>query len=200
MRTRRTLCVLLAGLVSAVMLVPGRGAVQPGDAPLTYIPVQGRVSPTGDFSGDLTIVTFTVGDAGHLLLTGVLNGTTTHRTGIQTRVTQQTFTAPGKVDYVCTIHPGMEGTITVRVRNDAPAVAGDRHVRGTANGIATAGARAANGLGGDVDVIRRPQRSAIQSQLGKAGLRRAAGAAAARAADSVAKQHEVTVGVDIAIA
>jgi hypothetical protein len=94
MRTRRTLCVLLAGLVSAVMLVPGRGAAQPGDAPLTYIPVQGRVSPTGNFIGDLMIVTFTVGDAGQLLLTGVLNGTTTHRTGIQTRVTQQTFTAP----------------------------------------------------------------------------------------------------------
>ena len=80
MRTRRTLYVLLAVLVSAVMLVPGRGAAQPGDAPLTY--------------GDLTIVTFTVGDAGQLLLTGVLNGTTTQRTGAQTRVTQQTFTAP----------------------------------------------------------------------------------------------------------
>jgi plastocyanin len=26
---------------------------------------------------------------------------------------EQTFTAPGKVDYVCTIHPGQDGTITV---------------------------------------------------------------------------------------
>ena len=94
MRTRRTLYVLLAVLVSAVMLVPGCGPGQAGAEPLAHMPVQGRVSPAGGFVGDLTIVTFTVGDAGQLLLTGVLNGTTTQRTGAQTRVTQQTFTAP----------------------------------------------------------------------------------------------------------
>jgi hypothetical protein len=76
------------------MLVPGRGAAQPGEAPLTTIPVQGRVSPTGGFIGDLTIVTFTVSDAGHLLLSGVLNGTMTHRSGAKTQVTHRTFTAP----------------------------------------------------------------------------------------------------------
>jgi hypothetical protein len=42
----------------------------------------------------LTIVALTVGDAGQLLLTGVLNGTATHRTGAETQVAQQAFTAP----------------------------------------------------------------------------------------------------------
>ena len=27
---------------------------------------------------------------------------------------EQTFTTPGKVKYVCTVHPGMEGTVTVK--------------------------------------------------------------------------------------
>jgi len=26
----------------------------------------------------------------------------------------QTFTAPGKIDYVCTVHPNMKGTVTVK--------------------------------------------------------------------------------------
>jgi hypothetical protein len=94
MQTRLTSCVLLSVLVTAVMLAPERGAAQPGDEPLAHLPVQGRVSPTGGFVGDLTIVAFTVGDTGQLLLTGVLNGTATHRTGARTQVTQQMFTAP----------------------------------------------------------------------------------------------------------
>jgi hypothetical protein len=94
MQTRLTSCVLLAVLVTAVMLAPVRGVSQPGDEPLAHLPVQGRVSPAGGFVGDLTIVAFTVGDAGQLLLTAVLNGTATHRTGARTQVTQQTFTAP----------------------------------------------------------------------------------------------------------
>jgi hypothetical protein len=94
MQTQLTSCVLFAVLVSAATLAPGRGAAQPGGEPLAHLPVQGRVSPTGSFVGDLTILTFTVGDASQLLLTGVLNGTATHRTGAQTQVTQQTFTAP----------------------------------------------------------------------------------------------------------
>jgi hypothetical protein len=65
-----------------------------GDKPLAHLPVRGRVSPAGGFVGDLTIVTFSVGNAGQLFLTGVLNGTATHRTGAQTQVTRQTFTAP----------------------------------------------------------------------------------------------------------
>jgi hypothetical protein len=94
MPTRRTSYVLLAVLVSAVTLAPWRGAAQPGDEPLAHMPVQGRVSPAGSFVGHLTIVAFTVGDVGQLLLTGVLNGTATHRTGSKTQVAQQMFTAP----------------------------------------------------------------------------------------------------------
>jgi hypothetical protein len=94
MQTRLTSCVLLAVLVSAVTLVPGRGVAQPGGEPLAHLPVQGRVSPAGSFVGELTIVTFSVDDASQLLLTGVLNGTATLRSGAQTQVTQQTFTAP----------------------------------------------------------------------------------------------------------
>jgi len=41
-----------------------------------------------------TIETVTVVDAGHLLLTGVLHGTATHRTGTTTQVRRQPFTAP----------------------------------------------------------------------------------------------------------
>jgi hypothetical protein len=94
MQTRLTSCMLLAVLVSALMLAPGRGATQPGDEPLAHLPVQGRVSPAGSFVGDLTIVAFTASDASQLLLTGVLNGIATHRTGAQTQVTQQMFTVP----------------------------------------------------------------------------------------------------------
>jgi len=94
MPTRLTSYVLLAVLVSAVALASWRGAAQAGDEALAHMPVQGRVSPAGGFVGHLTIVALTVSDAGQLLLTGVLNGTMTHRTGAKTQVTQQTFTAP----------------------------------------------------------------------------------------------------------
>jgi len=94
MPTRLPSYVLLVVLVSAVALAPWRGAAQAGDEPLAYMTVQGRVSPAGGFVGHLTIVALTAGDAGQLLLTGVLNGTMSHRTGARTQVTQQTFTAP----------------------------------------------------------------------------------------------------------
>ena len=94
MQTRLTSCVLLAVLVSAVTLALGRGAEPPGDEPLAHMPVHGRASPDGGFVGDLTIVALNIDGAGRLLLTGVLNGTATHRTGARTRVAQQTFTAP----------------------------------------------------------------------------------------------------------
>ena len=94
MQTRLASCVLLAVLASAVTLALGRGPVQPGDEPLAHMPVHGRVSPDGGFVGDLTIVALNTDDAGRLFLTGVLNGTATHRTGAQTQVTRQTFTAP----------------------------------------------------------------------------------------------------------
>ena len=38
MSRRLTSCVLLAVLMSAVMLVPGRGTAQPGDEPLAHLP------------------------------------------------------------------------------------------------------------------------------------------------------------------
>jgi hypothetical protein len=94
MQTRLTSYALIAVVVSVVALAPLRGAAQPGDESLAYIPVQGRVSPAGGFVGHLTIVAFTVGDAGHLFLRGVLNGTATHRTGAKTQVIHQAFTAP----------------------------------------------------------------------------------------------------------
>lgn len=87
-------CALIAVMVNAVALAPWSGAALPIDNRLENMHVQGPVSPDGSFVGTLTIIAFTVGDAGQLLLTGVLNGTVTHRTGAKTRVTHQTFTAP----------------------------------------------------------------------------------------------------------
>jgi hypothetical protein len=94
MPTRRTSYVLLAVLVSAITLAPGRGAALPDDEGLDPLPVRGSVLPTGAFVGTLRIVTCTLDAAGQLRLTGVLNGTAAHRTGATTQVTEQPFTAP----------------------------------------------------------------------------------------------------------
>ena len=94
MHTRRTSYVLMAVVVSALMLAPGRGAALPLETDLEPIPVHGRLSPDGRFEGTLTIQAVTVADAGQLLLTGVLHGTATHRTGTTTQVRRQPFTAP----------------------------------------------------------------------------------------------------------
>jgi hypothetical protein len=94
MTTRRTSYVLIAAVVSALMLAPWRGAALPPETDLEAIPVHGRLSPDGRFVGTLTIETVTVPDAGHLLLTGVLDGTATQRTGAKTRVRRQPFTVP----------------------------------------------------------------------------------------------------------
>jgi hypothetical protein len=93
MNARRTSYVLIATVVSALMLAPCRGAALPPETDLEPIPVQGPLSPEGHFVGTLTIETVTVVDAGHLLLTGVLHGTATHRTGTTTQVRRQPFTA-----------------------------------------------------------------------------------------------------------
>lgn len=94
MTTRRTSYLLIAAVVSALMLTPWRGAAWPPETDLEAIPVQGPLSPDGRFVGTLTIETVTVPDAGHLLLTGVLDGTATHRTGATTQVRRQPFTVP----------------------------------------------------------------------------------------------------------
>ena len=94
MNTRRTSYVLIAAVVSALMLAPCRGAALPPATDLELIPVEGRLSPDGRFEGTLTVQAITVADAGHLLLTGVLHGTATHRTGTTTEVRRQLFTAP----------------------------------------------------------------------------------------------------------
>lgn len=94
MTTRRTSYVLIAAVMSALMLAPWLGAALPPETDLEAIPVQGRLSPDGRFVGTLIIETVTVVDAGHLLLTGVLHGTATHRTGTTTQVRRQPFTAP----------------------------------------------------------------------------------------------------------
>ena len=94
MTTRRTSYALIAVVVSALTLAPWRGATWPQETDLQAIPVQGPLSPDGRFVGTLTIKTVTVPDAGHLLLTGVLHGTATHRTGATTQVRRQPFTVP----------------------------------------------------------------------------------------------------------
>lgn len=94
MKTRHTSYVLIAVVVSALVLAPGRGAAFPPESDPEPIPVQGRLSPDGRFEGALTIETVTATDAGQLVLTGVLHGTATQRTGATTRVRRQPFTAP----------------------------------------------------------------------------------------------------------
>jgi hypothetical protein len=94
MKARRTSYLLLAAVVSALVLAPWRGAARPPEPEREPIPVQGRLSPDGRFAGTLTVQAVTVADAGRLLLTGVLHGTATQRTGAQTQVRGQPFTAP----------------------------------------------------------------------------------------------------------
>ncbi len=94
MNTGRTSYALIAAVVSALVLAPWRGAALPRDHGLQQLPVQGPLSPDGRFVGTLTIERVTVTDAGHLLLTGVLHGTATQRTGATTQVRRQPFTAP----------------------------------------------------------------------------------------------------------
>jgi hypothetical protein len=94
MTSRVTSFVLIAVVVSVVALALPRGPARPSDAGLDPLLVYGSVLPPGDFVGTLTIVDFTLDDAGHLRLTGVLTGTVTHRTGARIPVTLQQFTAP----------------------------------------------------------------------------------------------------------
>jgi hypothetical protein len=93
MDIRHTSYLLIAAVVSALVLAPWRGAALPREIELEPIPVQGRLSPDGRFDGTLTIQAVTVADAGRLLLTGVLHGTATQRTGAKTQVRGQPFTA-----------------------------------------------------------------------------------------------------------
>jgi hypothetical protein len=93
MTTRWILSVLIV-VVGVVALVPLYGATPLNDEGLDPLPVQGAVLPTGEFVGTLRIVACTLDAAGHLRLTGVLNGTATHRTGGRIPVTEQLFTVP----------------------------------------------------------------------------------------------------------
>jgi hypothetical protein len=93
MNIRHTSSVLIA-VVCALVLAPWHGAAAPPETHLEPIPVQGRLSPGGRFEGTLTIQAVTVADAGQLLLTGVLRGTATQRTGATTQVRRQPFTVP----------------------------------------------------------------------------------------------------------
>jgi hypothetical protein len=94
MTSRRTSSVLIAVVVSLIALAPYRGAALPDNEGLDPLPVAGTVLPAGDFVGTLRIVACTLDAAGYLRLTGVLNGTATHRTGARVPVTEQPFTAP----------------------------------------------------------------------------------------------------------
>jgi hypothetical protein len=96
MTTRRTSYMVIVAVVSALMLAPGRGAAVPPETDLESIPVEvaGALSPDGRFVGTLTIERVTMVDAGRLLLTGILYGTATQRTGSPTEVRHQAFTAP----------------------------------------------------------------------------------------------------------
>jgi hypothetical protein len=93
MKTRRTSYLWMAAVVSALMLAPYRGAARPQEPDPEPIPVEGALSPDGRFVGTLTIARVTVTDAGHLLLSGLLHGTATQRTGGKTPVRHQPFTA-----------------------------------------------------------------------------------------------------------
>jgi hypothetical protein len=94
MNTRHTSYALMVVVVSALVLAPWRGAAFPPATDLDPIPVEGRLSPDGRFKGTLMVKAVTVADAGQLLLTGVLRGTATQRTGAKTKVRGQPFTAP----------------------------------------------------------------------------------------------------------
>jgi hypothetical protein len=94
MTTRCILSMLIVVVVGVVALVPLYGATPPNDEGLDPLPVHGAVLPTGEFVGTLRIVACTLDAAGHLRLTGVLNGTATHRTGGRIPVTEQLFTVP----------------------------------------------------------------------------------------------------------
>jgi hypothetical protein len=83
---------MLIAVVSMMAVVPVRGVELPEDGELDPLPVQGSVLPTGSFVGTLRIVACTLDAAGQLRLTGVLNGTATHRTGARIPVTEQPFT------------------------------------------------------------------------------------------------------------
>ena len=93
MNARRASYLLIAAVVSVLVLAPWRGAAWPPEAEREPIPVQGRLSPDGRFDGTLIVQDVTVADAGRLLLTGVLHGTATQRTGATTQVRGQPFTA-----------------------------------------------------------------------------------------------------------
>jgi hypothetical protein len=94
MTTRRTWWGIIAVVVSLVGLSPMGMAARPGDEGLDPLPVRGAVLPTGDFVGTLRIVACTLSAAGQLHLTGVLNGTASHRAGGRIPVREQPFTAP----------------------------------------------------------------------------------------------------------
>jgi hypothetical protein len=94
MTTRRTWCGIMAVVVSLVGLPPMGLAARPGDAGLDPLPVHGAVLPTGDFVGTLRMVACTLDAAGQLHLTGVLNGTASHRAGGRIPMREQPFTAP----------------------------------------------------------------------------------------------------------
>jgi hypothetical protein len=94
MNTRHTSDLLIAAVVSALVLAPWRGAALPPETDPEPIPVEGRLSPDGRFTGTLRVKAVTVVDAGQLLLSGVLDGTATRRGGAKTRVRGQPFTAP----------------------------------------------------------------------------------------------------------
>ena len=94
MTTRGTWLGIIAVVVSLVGLSPMGRAARPGDEGLDPVPVHGVVLPTGDFVGTLRIVACTLDAAGRLRLTGVLNGTASHRAGARIPVREQPFTAP----------------------------------------------------------------------------------------------------------
>src|SRR4029450_13550562 len=81
MNARPIPSVCIAAVVSALVLAPWRGAALPPAHDLAPIPVQGRLSPDGQFDGTLVVKTVPVADAGRLILTGVLDGTVIRRDG-----------------------------------------------------------------------------------------------------------------------
>jgi hypothetical protein len=94
MTTRRTWWGSIAVVVRLVGLSPMGRAARPGDEGLDLLPAHGAILPTGDLVGTLRIVACTLDAAGQLHVTGVLNGTASHRAGARIPVREQPFTAP----------------------------------------------------------------------------------------------------------
>ena len=84
---------LMVTAITLLVLPLGLGAATREKHTLQNLPVTGQLADGGKFTGQLTIMAFTVDDLGQLAATGVLTGTAIPQTGTSTRLPRFTFTA-----------------------------------------------------------------------------------------------------------